>query len=52
MRPTTDPAIPRYAYATTDLDRAIAVVDLEEGKQVTTYELPRVRNVTHPVCAS
>ena len=35
----TDPATPRYAYATTNLDQAIAVVDLEQGKQVATYKL-------------
>jgi DNA-binding beta-propeller fold protein YncE len=33
----TNPAAPRYAYATTNLDQAIAVVDLEQGKQVATY---------------
>jgi hypothetical protein len=35
----TDPAAPRYAYATTNLDQAVAVVDLEQGKQVATYKL-------------
>jgi WD40 repeat protein len=35
----TDPAAPRYAYATTNLDQAIAVVDLQQGKQVATYKL-------------
>jgi len=35
----TDSATPRYAYATTNLDQAIAVVDLEQGKQVATYKL-------------
>ena len=35
----TDSAAPRYAYATTNLDQAIAVVDLEQGKQVATYKL-------------
>jgi hypothetical protein len=35
----TNPAAPRYAYATTNLDQAIAVVDLEQGKQVATYKL-------------
>jgi WD40 repeat protein len=35
----TDPTAPRYAYATTNLDQAIAVVDLEQGKQVATYKL-------------
>jgi DNA-binding beta-propeller fold protein YncE len=36
---STDSATPRYAYATTNLDQAIAVVDLEQGKQVATYKL-------------
>ena len=35
----TNSAIPRYAYATTNLDQAIAVVDLEQGKQVATIKL-------------
>ncbi|MGA8060349.1 MAG: hypothetical protein WB999_19035 [Candidatus Binataceae bacterium] len=35
----TNPAAPRYAYATTNLDQAVAVVDLEQGKQVATYKL-------------
>ena len=35
----TNPATPRYAYATTNLDQAVAVVDLEQGKQVATYKL-------------
>jgi len=35
----TNSATPRYAYATTNLDQAIAVVDLEAGKQVATYKL-------------
>ncbi len=35
----TNPATPRYAYATTNLDQAIAVVDLQQGKQVATYKL-------------
>jgi DNA-binding beta-propeller fold protein YncE len=35
----TNPATPRYAYATTNLDQAVAVVDLEQGKQVATYSL-------------
>jgi len=35
----TNPATPRYAYATTNLDQAVAVIDLEKGKQVGTYKL-------------
>jgi DNA-binding beta-propeller fold protein YncE len=35
----TNSATPRYAYATTNLDQAVAVVDLEQGKQVGTYKL-------------
>lgn len=35
----TNPAAPRYAYATTNLDQAVAVVDLAGGKQVATYKL-------------
>ena len=35
----TNPNASRYAYATTNLDQAIAVVDLEQGKQVATYKL-------------
>src|SRR5271156_6357431 len=35
----TDSATPRYAYATTNLDQAVAVIDLEQGKQVATYKL-------------
>jgi len=35
----TNPSTPHYAYATTNLDQAIAVVDLEEGKQIATYKL-------------
>ena len=34
----TDSATPRYAYATTNLDQAVAVVDLEQGKQVATLQ--------------
>jgi DNA-binding beta-propeller fold protein YncE len=36
---STDPATPRFAYVTTNLDQAVAVVDLEQGKQVATYKL-------------
>ena len=35
----TNSATPRFAYATTNLDQAVAVVDLEEGKQVATLKL-------------
>jgi DNA-binding beta-propeller fold protein YncE len=35
----TNPATPRFAYATTNLDQAIAVVDLEQGKEVATIKL-------------
>lgn len=35
----TNSATPRYAYATTNLDQAVAVIDLEQGKQVTTIKL-------------
>src|SRR5579864_4900098 len=35
----TNPATPRFAYATTNLDQAIAVVDLEQGKEVATLKL-------------
>ena len=35
----TNSKTPRYAYATTNLDQAVAVVDLEQGKQVGTYKL-------------
>jgi hypothetical protein len=35
----TNPATPRFAYATTNLDQAVAVIDLEQGKQVATYKL-------------
>jgi len=35
----TNSATPRYAYATTNLDQAVAVVDLEQGKQVATIKL-------------
>ncbi len=36
---STNPATPRFAYVTTNLDQAVAVVDLEQGKQVATYKL-------------
>ncbi len=36
---STNSATPRFAYATTNLDQAVAVVDLEQGKQVATYKL-------------
>jgi hypothetical protein len=39
LQVSTDSATPRYAYATTNLDQAVAVVDLEQGKQVATYKL-------------
>jgi DNA-binding beta-propeller fold protein YncE len=35
----TNPATPRYAYATTNLDQAVAVVDLEQGEQIATIKL-------------
>jgi hypothetical protein len=35
----TNSATPRYAYATTNLDQAVAVVDLEQGQQVATLKL-------------
>src|SRR5215469_11008360 len=39
MQIATNSMTPRYAYATTNLDQAIAVVDLEQGEQVGTYKL-------------
>ncbi|HVC35380.1 MAG TPA: hypothetical protein VNL16_17850 [Chloroflexota bacterium] len=39
LQVSTDSATPRYAYVTTNLDQAVAVVDLEQGKQVATYKL-------------
>src|SRR5260370_37365465 len=35
----TNPATPRFAYATTNLDQAIAVVGLEQGKEVATIKV-------------
>jgi hypothetical protein len=39
LQVSTNPATPRFAYVTTNLDQAVAVVDLEQGKQVATYKL-------------
>ena len=35
---STNPATPKFAYVTTNLDQAVAVVDLEQGKQVATVQ--------------
>jgi hypothetical protein len=39
LQVSTNSATPRFAYVTTNLDQAVAVVDLEAGKQVATYKL-------------
>ncbi len=39
MNIATNPAHPQYAYVVNDLARSVAMVDLDEGKQVTSFPL-------------